>query len=123
MDNERLLKVIKADIESGMTYKEVMKKHGLKSNYLIKRAMNKKTGSEKEYTEKYKHQYKAMRHDYKNFAKCRKDFYYLFKLFLKTNQQLNIIKRVLDINAKVEFENAQDVWDYLEKQGGQKTHA
>ena len=116
MEIETLLKAIRADIENGMTYKQVMDKHGLKSNYLIKRALNKKTGSEKEYTEKYKYQYKAMRHDYKDFARTRKNFFKLFRLFLEWNTQLNLIKRVLDVNAKVRFEKAQDVWDYLESE-------
>lgn len=116
MDTKALLKAIRNDIANGMTYKQVMEKHGLKSNYLIKRALGKKTGSEKEYTEKYKYEYKTLRQEYNEYLKCKKNFYYLFKLFMRYNTKLNLITRILDINAKVEFETAQDVWDYLDKQ-------
>lgn len=114
MEQEQLLQEIKADINSGMTYQEVMKKHNLKSNYSIKVALGKKTGSEQEYAGKYRKSYKALRDVEKEYAEFRGKFAKLFRLFMDVNTQLNIIKRTLDVEAKIRFETAQDVWDYLE---------
>ena len=35
-ENKTLLKQIETDLKNGMTYKQIMTKHNLKSNYLIK---------------------------------------------------------------------------------------
>lgn len=108
------LQEIREDINKGMTYVEVMKKHNLKSNYFIKVALGKKTGNEQEYAGKYRKSYKALRETEKEYAEFRGKFAKLFRLFMDANTQLNIIKRTLDVDAKIKFETAQDVYDYLE---------
>lgn len=111
---QKQLQEIKQDINSGMTYQEVMKKHNLKSNYFIKVALGKKTGNEQEYAGKYRKSYKMLRLTEKEYAEFRGKFAKLFRLFMDANTQLNIINRVLNVDAKVRFETAQDVYDYLD---------
>lgn len=114
MEEKELFKNIVEDKKNGLTYKEIAKKYNLGSNYLIKKALGKKTGSETEYAKKYTYRLKTMKEDLKHYNKLRKDFHFLFKLFLEVNTQLNIIKQVVNPNAKIEFKNAQDVYNYLD---------
>lgn len=49
MADEKLLNEIRAEREAGMTYTDIMHKHNLSSNHLIKVAMNKTLGGDKKY--------------------------------------------------------------------------
>lgn len=57
--SEELLEAIREDRKNGLTYKDIMLKHGLKSNNLIKLAMGKTTGGDPKYngrhTERFRH--------------------------------------------------------------------
>lgn len=58
---EELLEQIRAEREAGLTYAEIIKKHNLKSNNLIKVALGKTTGGDKKYRGRTKQRFKELK--------------------------------------------------------------
>ncbi len=87
--SEELLKAIQEDRKNGLTYNEIMIKHGLASNNAIKIALDKTLGGDSKYRGRHKERY----HELKNIEQKYKA---LLKVVNKLKEQLTICSEQLE---------------------------
>ena len=87
--SEQLLNAIRDDHKNGLTYVEIMRKHGLASNYAVKIALGKITGCDIRYKGRHKQRYNELKNTEKKYNE-------LLKVVNRLKKELAIFSKELE---------------------------